>query len=1158
MSVDKFKFVSPGIFIDEIDESQVPVLPERMGPVVVGRFNKGPSNRPVKVESFKELVQIFGNPSDGTPSGEIWRNNALSAPTYGAYAAQAWLRNNSPCTVIRLLGKQASNKVGYSSNTKSEAGWRTTNIPANDIASAGGAYGLFVMPDPDTYSKTVATSTTIEISGNIGAKDGTVHAGTYGDILGTDMDTAKLKITVPKPIGSAAQASGITLIVTSSLTGTSGVTTAAAGTIHVSASSNLNLRKVILHAINGYDAPSGVVHDVAGAAGALVYGANAQGVTGVTASLGAGLTITTTAEKLGSLGNAITLSGSLASTTTHTLKTTTDNITNLAGGANHEVTGTLAAIWYVNDGAVLLEGTDRAGTTTSGSAVTIKSTDQKFTAKIVKDGTNTSNVLKSATFNFDRDSDLYIRKVFNTNPTKTNGDLHAAADVEHYWLGETFDTNVQKNLAVTGSKVSSTGDFLGVILGLEGISNQADFDWWNRLQNNQAATTGWFFSQDTRGTTTGSFDPTAHTTRLFKFHALDSGEAGSRDLKISLMDIKAPSDNFNTYGTFTVVVRRSTDTDNNMEILERFSGVNLNPNSANYIKRVIGDLQYNFDASTNVLRQLGQYENQSKYIRVEVADIVENQEANGLHPYGVYGPAVPKTFRLLSGSAAAGLTDDSGAAVKEYVIGGGSTYPSASLAASHVVAADGLVHHGAALPSLATTASIEFPVTRMRVSSSEGGLIKGTQAFFGYQSNLEGTKRFDNVNLDLLRGGPASFNSSGAGAKISDHAQYQYSWVFTLDDIKVDPTDSNHAIHVSGSRAAGTSYSAQTGSSAPLDSNYNRFTTPLVGGFDGFDITEKHPFRNTYLDGGAETTNYAYHTIKKAIDMISDSEFVEFDLATIPGITNASLLNHLVTTCEERGDALALLDIKGDHEPAHEASTSEASRIGTVSSAVTNLKGMNLNSSYGAAFYPFVQIRDLINDSVLYVPPSVVALGTMSSAQRKSAVWFAPAGFTRGGLSEGSAGIPVMNVKQRLTSTDRDKLYDANINPIASFPAEGVVIFGQKTLQVTPSALDRINVRRLLIHVKKEVSRIASRILFDQNVQSTWDRFVGQVKPFLEGVKSGLGLTDFRIVLDETTTTDDLVDRNILYAKIFLKPARAIEFIALDFIITRSGASFDD
>jgi phage tail sheath protein FI len=181
-----------------------------------------------------------------------------------------------------------------------------------------------------------------------------------------------------------------------------------------------------------------------------------------------------------------------------------------------------------------------------------------------------------------------------------------------------------------------------------------------------------------------------------------------------------------------------------------------------------------------------------------------------------------------------------------------------------------------------------------------------------------------------------------------------------------------------------------------------------------------------------------------------------------------------------------------------------------------------------------------------------------ANTENKSALWFAPAGFNRGGLTEGSAGLPVLGITERLSSKDRDILYEANINPIATFPAEGIVVFGQKTLQTTASALDRINVRRMLIFVKKEVSRIANRLLFDQNVQTTWDRFIGQVTPFLERVKIGFGLTEFKVVLDSTTTTPDLIDRNIMYAKIFLKPARSIEFIAVDFIITNTGAAFED
>ena len=157
-----------------------------------------------------------------------------------------------------------------------------------------------------------------------------------------------------------------------------------------------------------------------------------------------------------------------------------------------------------------------------------------------------------------------------------------------------------------------------------------------------------------------------------------------------------------------------------------------------------------------------------------------------------------------------------------------------------------------------------------------------------------------------------------------------------------------------------------------------------------------------------------------------------------------------------------------------------------------------------------------------------------------------------------TAGIPVVDVAHQLRRKDRDDLYGANINPIAKFPSEGVVIFGQKTLQVTPSALDRINVRRLMIFVKKRISQIASGLLFDPNVQQTWKRFTSQVNPFLADVKTNFGLSDYRVVLDDTTTTPDLVDRNVLYAKIYLKPTRAIEFIAIDFNITRTGASFDD
>ena len=311
-----------------------------------------------------------------------------------------------------------------------------------------------------------------------------------------------------------------------------------------------------------------------------------------------------------------------------------------------------------------------------------------------------------------------------------------------------------------------------------------------------------------------------------------------------------------------------------------------------------------------------------------------------------------------------------------------------------------------------------------------------------------------------------------------------------------------------------------------------------------------------------EKSSYIFNTYNEIIDTIKDPEVVECNLLSIPGLKHEPLTDKLVDVAESRGDTLAVIDLKKDFEPSFEGA--DSSNIGkpvyrtSTQNVIDNLKDRQLNSSYGCAYYPWVRIRDTIGGTFLHVPPSIVAIGAMSYTDRVKAPWFAPAGFNRGGLTSGVAGLPVINVTDKLTSKDRDKLYDANINPIASFPNEGIVIFGQKTLQVTRSALDRINVRRLLLFVKKGVSAIASDILFEPNVRETWDRFINRANPFLADVKARFGLTDYKLVLDETTTTPDLIDQNILYAKVFLKPARAIEFIAVDFIITNTGAAFED
>jgi len=275
----------------------------------------------------------------------------------------------------------------------------------------------------------------------------------------------------------------------------------------------------------------------------------------------------------------------------------------------------------------------------------------------------------------------------------------------------------------------------------------------------------------------------------------------------------------------------------------------------------------------------------------------------------------------------------------------------------------------------------------------------------------------------------------------------------------------------------------------------------------------------------------------------------------------------MIDTCQQRGDSMAVIDLEGDFKPAHENITdNKDSKPISVKSVISKLKDRGINSSYAAAYFPWVlmNIPEAGSSKAVLVPPSVAAIGTYASSERKTKLWFAPAGFNRGGLKESdgqgkfAAGFKVVNTAMQLTSKQRDDLYEVNINPIAKFVNEGIVIFGQKTLQVTPSALDRINVRRLLIYLKKKISLVASGLLFDPNIDVTWARFVSGASGILSEVKAGFGLEDFKVVLDKTTTTPDLVDRNILYAKIYIKPTRAIEYIAVDFVVTKSGASFVD
>jgi uncharacterized protein len=211
---------------------------------------------------------------------------------------------------------------------------------------------------------------------------------------------------------------------------------------------------------------------------------------------------------------------------------------------------------------------------------------------------------------------------------------------------------------------------------------------------------------------------------------------------------------------------------------------------------------------------------------------------------------------------------------------------------------------------------------------------------------------------------------------------------------------------------------------------------------------------------------------------------------------------------------------------------------------------MAMDTSYGATYWPWVQTGDPDSGNNVWVPASTLIPAVYAFNDNSTEAWFAPAGFNRGGLST------VVRAERKLSQGDRDSLYQGNVNPIATFPNQGVVVFGQKTLQKKASALDRVNVRRLLITLKDYISQIADNLIFEQNTIATRNSFLAQVNPYLTSVQQRQGLYAFKVVMDDSNNSADVIDRNELVGQIYLQPTKTAEFIYLDFNLTPTGATF--
>jgi hypothetical protein len=274
-----------------------------------------------------------------------------------------------------------------------------------------------------------------------------------------------------------------------------------------------------------------------------------------------------------------------------------------------------------------------------------------------------------------------------------------------------------------------------------------------------------------------------------------------------------------------------------------------------------------------------------------------------------------------------------------------------------------------------------------------------------------------------------------------------------------------------------------------------------------------------------------------AFNLLANKDEYRFNVLLAPGIsldTSGNAISTMIATCEGRGDAIAVVDTK---------------KYGAViSAAATAAAGQN--SNYAATYWPWVQLYSSGLGKSVWAPASTVIGGVYAFTDQVAASWFAPAGLNRGGVPS------VLRAERKLSQNDRDTLYTSNVNPLATFPGEGVVVFGQKTLQKKSTALDRVNVRRLLIALKDYIGQVANNLVFEQNTNVTRNRFLSQVNPYLESVVQRQGLYAYKVVMDETNNTPDVIDRNQLVGQIYIQPTKTAEFIILNFNVLPTGATF--
>jgi hypothetical protein len=632
----------------------------------------------------------------------------------------------------------------------------------------------------------------------------------------------------------------------------------------------------------------------------------------------------------------------------------------------------------------------------------------------------------------------------STSASLNPSDANYITKIYGYAPKSSKDVYTQFNFSTFQSASFATGEVVGTSVV------KLDVDYGSAYSE---ASTPWIKSQKVGGT----------ATNLFKLHTLSHGNPTNYEFKVGISNIKPASEvPGSEYGTFSVSIRRVDtgkipnsifgqnvqDSDTRPNIVEEFQGVNLDPNSPNYIKRIIGDKYITVDANGK-LTSNGDYPNASAHIRVSVNSDVEAGSLDAsLVPFGF----------------------------------------------------------GAVTSPLHSTYNLPSPT--YNVSQSVGGEYN-KRTFLGYSYDFTSTD-----NLNFLSPLPDD-NTETVGSD------------FDLATCKTGNVGSETFITLT----------------SVVDAK--KFMVPFQGGFDGWEPNRVVNNGSAIVAGNSQgldmssVTSAGTVAMRKAINSVSNPDEFDINMIVLPGVINrlhSSVSTFAKDMCEDRQDCFYVMDAGAYSD--------------SIATAVNSLT--SFDSNYVATYHPWVKILDVDKNKPVWVPPSVVLPGVIAFNDSVAAEWYAPAGLNRGGLSN------VIEVKTRLTHDERDTLYTGRINPIATFPGQGATVFGQKTLQAKPSALDRINVRRLMIAVKKYIASSTRYLVFENNTAATRNRFLSIVNPYLESIQQRNGLYAFRVVMDDTNNTPDVIDRNMMVGEIYLQPAKTAEFIVLDFNILPTGAAFPE